>query len=60
MLQAILHREEVGVFTAEMLDQAARTLHELDRLAPESFVLFPGLDGLSQWLRRYYGPKTPG
>ena len=122
-LTDLLRSEDVGVFTAEMLTQAAPTLREFDRLAPEQFVvlfeppsldarisnqfalfalmssptanlgcwlqrrrglarriiipaelkwhvrdkldqanitervLFPGLDGLSRWLRRYYGPR---
>jgi hypothetical protein len=123
-LTALLEHESVGVFTAEMLTQAADTLEEFDQLSPEPFVvffeppslderitnqfalfalmsspianladwlerhpglarrivvpaelkwevrdkldqanitervLFPGLDGLSRWLRRYYGPRT--
>ncbi len=122
-LKAVLAEENVGVFSAEMLERVAGRLQELDSLAAEPFVvfleppslderivnqfalfsmlsdpvarldewlierpalvrrivipaelkwevrdkldqanitervLFPGLDGLSQWLRRYYGPK---
>ena len=124
-LRKILRDEQADVFTAEMLDRAARTLAELDRLRrrepfvlfiePPSLddrivnqfalfslmssptaqmdqwlarhraiarriiipaklkweirdkldqaniterVLFPGLDGLSRWLTRYYSPRA--
>jgi len=122
-LKRILSEEGSFVFTAEMLQRAARTLQEFDRLADVEFVVFfeppslddrivvqfalfslvsnprlsldawlarhpevfrklivpaslkweirdkldqgninervllPGLDGLSQWLRRYYTPR---
>ncbi len=122
-LRAILKDEGASVFTAEMLERAARALPEYDALSAEPFVafleppslddrivnqfalfslmsghsaqldewvarnpdlcrrvvipaslkwevrdrldqanitervLFPGLDGLSRWLRRYYTPK---
>ncbi|MFB3852712.1 MAG: FRG domain-containing protein [Vicinamibacterales bacterium] len=122
-LKRILSEEGSFVFTAEMLQRAAGTLHEFDRLAEAEFVVFfeppslddrivaqfalfslvsnprlsldtwlarnpevfrklilpaslkweirdkldqgninervllPGLDGLSQWLRRYYTPR---
>ena len=122
-LREILDEEGANTFTAELLEQAARTLDELDRLDPQPFaiffeppslderivnqyalfslmssatagmdewlaahpelvrrlvvpaalkweardkldqaniterVLFPGLDGLSAWLRRHYSPQ---
>jgi hypothetical protein len=46
-LQRILHEEGAEVFTVEMLEQAARTLAEFERLADEEFVIFfepPSLD----------------
>jgi len=121
-LAAILAADEANVFTTDMLDRAARSLHDLDALGhgfvvflePPSLderivnqyalfslmprggtpgrwladhadlarrivvpaglkweirdkldqanvterVLFPGLDGLSRWVRRYYTPRT--
>jgi hypothetical protein len=125
-LKAILRRESSSVFTAEMLHQAAATLHEFDTLSDSEFiaffeppsldarivnqyslfsllsnpnvllgewllehpnvlrrivipaglkwevrdkldqaniterVLYPGLDGLTRWLKRYYRPRTSG
>ncbi len=127
-LKAILADEGSFVFTAEMLNRAATTLHQFDRLSDDEFVVFfeppslderivvqfalfslvsnprlqldvwlarhpevfrkvvipadlkwevrdkldqanitervmyPGLDGLSQWLKRYYTPRpsSPG
>ncbi len=124
VLRTILEEEGSETFTAEMLGRAARSLRELDALAPEPFlvffeppsldqrivnqfalfsllsdpatplerwldahsevlrrivipsalkweirdkldqanvnerVLFPGLDGLSAWVRRYYSPRS--
>jgi hypothetical protein len=123
ILRKILEQEGSDVFTAEMLDRAARSLADFDTLSREEFVLFleppsldqrivnqfalfslmsdptvrldrwlqarphlvrriiipaevkwevrdkldqanitervlfPGLDGLSQWLKRYYSPR---
>jgi hypothetical protein len=46
-LRELLRAEGAEVFTAEMLDQAARTLDEFGALAPDPFALFlepPSLD----------------
>jgi hypothetical protein len=46
-LKNILHEEGAEVFTVEMLQRAARTLPEFDRLAVDPFVVFfepPSLD----------------
>lgn len=125
-LRSTLRDHGSDVFTAEMLQEVAPTLHDFDALAQEPFlvffeppslderivnqfalfsvmndasarldtflekqkrgvrrlivpgrlkqevrdkldqaniterVLFPGLDGLTRWLRRYYNPRPPG
>jgi hypothetical protein len=46
-LRRVLHEEGAEAFSVEMLEQAARTLAEFDRLSPEEFVIFfepPSLD----------------
>jgi hypothetical protein len=125
-LREIIQRERVYAFTAEMLTEAAATLHDFDTLSDEDFVVFfeppslderivnqyalfsllsnprmsldswlaehpdvyrvvvipaelkwevrdkldqanitervlyPGLDGLGSWLKRYYTPRSSG
>jgi len=125
-LQEVLHEQGMNVFTAELLEQAAGGLAELERLGEDDYVLFleppslderivnqyalfalmsqaeasldewleprpelarrlvipaelkwevrdkldqanltervlfPGLDGLSRWLARYYAPRADG
>jgi hypothetical protein len=57
-LRQCLEAEGANVFTTEMLGTVAGDLAELDRAGDD--LLFPGLDGLSRWVARYYAPRREG